>query len=99
LSLGVIVLLGVSACQTERESVEQAADTTSVQPETADREAPAAVALTNAEIAHVAVTANSIDSTFGELASASSQNPAVRNFAQTMINEHAGVNRQAVELA
>jgi putative membrane protein len=50
------------------------------------------------QIAHVAVTANAIDSSFGELALTKARSQAVKDFAQTMITDHGGVNRQAVEL-
>jgi putative membrane protein len=54
--------------------------------------------LGDAQIAHVAVTANAIDSSFGELALTKARSQAVKDFAQTMITDHGGVNRQAVEL-
>ncbi|HET8712071.1 MAG TPA: DUF4142 domain-containing protein [Gemmatimonadales bacterium] len=56
-------------------------------------------ALSDAQIAHIAVTANSIDSAMGELAKSKARSAAVRDFAQTMITDHGGVNRQAVQLA
>lgn len=55
--------------------------------------------LGDAQIAHVAVTANAIDSSFGELALTKARSQAVKDFAQTMITDHGGVNRQAVALA
>ena len=61
--------------------------------------APAAPALDDASIAHIAVTANTIDADMGDLALEKSQNEQVRQFAQTMIRDHRGVNEQAVALA
>lgn len=55
--------------------------------------------LSDPQVADVALTANSIDSAFGELALTKAQSQAVKDFAQTMITDHGGVNRQAVELA
>ncbi|AHG90393.1 protein of unknown function DUF4142 [Gemmatirosa kalamazoonensis] len=56
-------------------------------------------ALNDAQIAHVAVTANSIDSTAGELAKKKGTAKAVKDFAQTMITDHSGANKEAVALA
>jgi putative membrane protein len=61
--------------------------------------APSAPALSDAEIAHVAVTANTIDAELGRLATSKSSNPQVVQFAETMIADHTAVNEQAGELA
>jgi putative membrane protein len=61
--------------------------------------APAGPQLADAEIAHVAVTANTIDVEAGELAKQKSSNAEVKQFAQTMITDHTGVNQQASALA
>ena len=53
----------------------------------------------DAQIAHIAVTANSIDSAAGVLAKSKAQSKAVKDFAQTMITDHTQVNKQAVALA
>jgi putative membrane protein len=55
--------------------------------------------LNDAQIAHVAVTANSIDSATSVLAKQTGTAKAVKDFAQTMITDHTGVNKQAVALA
>jgi putative membrane protein len=55
--------------------------------------------LTDPEVAHVAVTANSIDIELGKLAQARSGNDAVRQFAFAMISDHTGVNQNAGSLA
>jgi putative membrane protein len=55
--------------------------------------------LSDAEVAHVAVTANSIDSSLARLAETRAGNREVRQFAGTMIVDHAAVNRQAAALA
>jgi putative membrane protein len=60
---------------------------------------PAAPALADAEIAHIAVTANAIDIEAAELAKQKTKNPEVRSFAETMIKDHTGVNQQAATLA
>lgn len=55
--------------------------------------------LSDAEVAHVAVTANSIDVDLGKLAQGRTHNDAVRQFASTMITDHTAVNQQAGTLA
>ncbi len=54
--------------------------------------------LNDLEIAHVAYTADLIDIRYAHLALAISQNPAVREFAQTMIRDHSAVNDKALAL-
>ena len=60
---------------------------------------PVAPALNDAQIAHIVVTANSIDSAAGVVAKAKGQNKLVKDFGQTMITDHGGVNAQAIALA
>ena len=54
--------------------------------------------LTDAEIAHVAYIADLIDIRYAHLALGISQNPAVREFAETMIRDHEAVNEAALDL-
>ena len=54
--------------------------------------------LNDLEIAHVAYTADLIDIRYAHLALAISKNPAVREFAQTMIRDHSAVNDKALAL-
>jgi putative membrane protein len=68
-------------------------------PDTTKPAAAAAPAINDAQIAHIAVTANSIDSAAGELAKKKGASKAVKDFAQTMVTDHTGVNKQAVALA
>lgn len=55
--------------------------------------------LNDLEMAHVAVTASNIDIAYAHLALAISENPAIRDFAETMIRDHSAVNGQVVALA
>lgn len=55
--------------------------------------------LSDPEVAHVAVTANSIDIDLARLAETRARNAAVRQFAATMITDHTAVNQQAAALA
>lgn len=50
------------------------------------------------EIAHAAYTAGNLDIRYAHLALALSDNGTVREFAQTMIRDHAAVNEEAVAL-
>jgi len=55
--------------------------------------------LNDLEMAHVAVTASQIDIAYAHLALAISENPTIREFAETMIRDHSAVNGQVVALA
>ena len=58
----------------------------------------AAAGPSDAQIAAIVVTANQVDIDAGELAKAKAQSPEVREFAQQMITDHTGVNKQAEAL-
>ena len=53
---------------------------------------------TDAQIAAIVVTANQVDIDAGKLAKAHSRNKDVKAFAQRMITDHTGVNKQATAL-
>ena len=55
--------------------------------------------LNDLEMAHVAVTANNTDIAYAHLALAFSEDPRIREFAQTMIRDHSAVNEQIFALA
>lgn len=55
--------------------------------------------LSDPEVAHVAVTANTIDIIAGRFALTRTRNAEVRAFANTMITDHTAVNGQASALA
>jgi putative membrane protein len=55
--------------------------------------------INDAQIASIVVTANQVDIDAGKLAQAQSTNPEVKKFAQQMVTDHSGVNKQAVALA
>ena len=60
--------------------------------------AGASAQVTDAQIAKIVVTANQVDIDAGKLAVATSKNPEIKKFAQTMVTDHTGVNKQAVAL-
>lgn len=55
--------------------------------------------LTDAEVAHVAVTANAIDIDLAMVALERGSSESVKAFARTMVDDHTGVNAQATALA
>lgn len=59
---------------------------------------PAAPAINDAQIAHIAYTAGVIDVTAAKQALAKSHDKAVRAFAEEMARDHAAVNDQALAL-
>lgn len=54
---------------------------------------------TDAQIAAIVVTANSVDIDAGELARSKAQSKEVKAFAEQMITDHTAVNKQAAALA
>jgi putative membrane protein len=58
-----------------------------------------APAVNDAEIAHIAVTANAIDIENAKSALVKIRSESVKQFAETMIRDHAGVNKMAGDLA
>jgi putative membrane protein len=88
-----------AACKPSGEQAAESAtsDTAAMAPASGTDAAPAKP--NDAQIAHIAVTANSIDSAAGVLAQSKAQSKAVKDFAQTMITDHTQVNKQAVALA
>jgi putative membrane protein len=98
--LGACAKKDASNSDSARRADSAAAASTMSAPPAADTAKPAATAtLNDAQIAHVAVTANSLDSAAGVMAKQKGTAKSVKDFAQTMINDHAAVNKQAVALA
>jgi putative membrane protein len=60
--------------------------------------APAAAGPTDPQIAHIVVTANTVDIDAGKLAEAQGTNKDVKAFGKQMVTDHTGVNEQAVAL-
>ena len=61
--------------------------------------AAGAQSINDAQIAHIVVTANQVDIDAGELASKMATHPEVKKFGATMVTDHTGVNKAAVDLA
>ncbi len=99
-SFGVIAILGVTACGGSGDAtVDSTALGTTGTPSMAAPDATAPAAINDAQIAHIVVTANSIDSAAGEVAKGKAEAKDVKDFAQMMITDHGAVNSQAVALA
>jgi len=54
--------------------------------------------VTDPQIASIVVTANQVDIDAGKLAASTTKNGEVKKFAQLMVTDHTGVNKQAVAL-
>lgn len=52
----------------------------------------------DAQIAAIVVAANQVDINAGKLAESKAHNKDVKSFARTMVRDHTGVNKQAVDL-
>lgn len=53
----------------------------------------------DAQIAHIVVTANTVDIDAGKLAESKATNAEVKQFGETMVKDHTAVNKQATDLA
>ena len=60
--------------------------------------APSAQSINDAQIASIVVTANQVDVDAGKLAASKSSSAEVKKFAELMVTDHTGVNKQAVAL-
>lgn len=101
-SLALFAALVVGACA-KKENVADTATAATTPAATSDTAkpaaAPAAPTLNDAQIAHIAVTANSIDSAAGVMAKGKATAKGAKDFAQTMITDHTAVNKEATALA
>ena len=61
--------------------------------------AASAQGVNDAQIASIVVTANQVDIDAGNFAKTHAKDPQVKQFAQQMVTDHTGVNKQAVALA
>ena len=92
--------VALASCKkTENPPADTATPAVAPAPDTTKPAAAAAPAINDAQIAHIAVTANSVDSAAGMLAEKKGASKAVKDFGKTMVTDHSGVNKQAVALA
>ena len=98
--IAIAMIIGaVAACKKSENAADTATAAVSPAPDTAKPATAAAPAINDAQIAHIVVTANSVDSAAGELAKRKGASKAVKDFGQTMVTDHTAVNKQAVALA
>jgi putative membrane protein len=88
-----------AACAKEADDDGAAALDSAAAPGAAAPAPPPTSTLSDANIAAIVLAANAVDSAAGEQAKTSATNPQVKEFANRMVTDHSGVNRQAVELA
>jgi putative membrane protein len=65
----------------------------------ASASAQSKASINDAQIASIVVTANQVDIDAGQLASKMATDPEVKKFGATMVTDHTGVNKAAVDLA
>jgi putative membrane protein len=92
----MMAVVALAACTSE--SDKNAAATPDSAAAATSPAASTGPALTEPQIAMVALVASSADSAGGIQAQERSANPDVRNFAQTMITDHTNMNREATDL-
>jgi putative membrane protein len=94
----IVVAVTAAACGGQGEQADTTAGATAAAGATTAATSPS-TALGDPQIAHVAVTSNSIDSASGASAATKARNAQVKDFAQQMVRDHGAVNKQAVALA
>ena len=100
--LSLMAVAALTACGGGEDEGQIGAETASL--DTAAVMAPAtspavaAGAVSDPQIADIVVAANEVDIQAGELARTKATNPKVKEFAQRMITDHAGVNQAATDL-
>lgn len=98
--VAIATAVAVAGCKkTENPPADTAASAVAPAPDTTKPAAAPAPAINDAQIAHIAVTANSVDSAAGRLAEKKGASKAVKDFGKTMVTDHSSVNKQAVALA
>jgi len=96
-----LLLFTLMSCNSGTEQSNSTDSNATVNTETPAPKADAtqAPALTDPQIASVAVTANQIDVNYGKIAMNKSSNADIKKFAETMIKDHNDIIKQAVDLA
>ncbi|WP_417429447.1 DUF4142 domain-containing protein [Halpernia sp.] len=96
------ILFALYSCNKKTETVDNNAmvtDTTAQSTDSTATSASPVAALTDAQIASIAVTANQIDIDYAKIAQGKATNPDVKMFAETMAKDHQSIIDQAVALA
>jgi putative membrane protein len=93
----VTLALALAACATDETDTQDAGSDTAAATTTQTPATPGATS--DAEIAHIAKTANDADIEGGNLAKTKAQNAEVKSFANLMISDHTAANQQAAQIA
>ena len=98
--LSAVFIMASCNSQNESKTATMPVDSpTVVTPPAAETAPAAAAALTDPEIASIAVTANQVDIDYAKIAKEKSKTKSVLAFAATMAKDHQSVNDQAIALA
>ena len=85
-SFVVLAAVAIAGCKkTETPATDTATTAVAPAPDTTKPAAAATPSINDAQIAHIAVTANAVDSAAGVLARTKGTSKAVKDFAQTMV--------------
>ncbi len=106
----LVALLLVAGCKSQQNNVAQTGNAAATPPAAMNPPAPesaatnsganpSSAAVSDPQIAQIALSANSGDSARGKLAEAKATNPQVKAFAREMVTDHSSLNKKAVELA
>lgn len=96
----LLTAAGVFACSKPKENGGETPPTdTAAQAAMNPAPADTAAKPTDAQIAHIGVTANSIDIDAGKNADGKATNADVKAFAKQMVTDHSAANKQATDLA
>jgi putative membrane protein len=94
----MLTIVGMAACaKATDEEQEAGTDTAAAAP--ASQPAQTSAGPSDAEIAHIAKTANDADIEGGNLAKSKSQNADVKSFANLMISDHTAANQAGAQAA
>lgn len=91
----LLVLVGIAGCEPEAETEPQSDVAMEAEATAAEISEPA---VTDPQIAAIAVAANTHDIENAELALEKSENEEIRELAERMVTDHTAVNEQATEL-
>ena len=95
----VLAIVGVAACADAGESDQEAGTDTAAAVAPAQTPAQTSGAVSDAQIVHIAKTANDADIEGGNLANSKSQNADVKSFANLMISDHTAANQAGAQAA
>lgn len=96
--VAMLAIVGVAACADAGESEQEAGTDTAAAVSPATNPAQTS-GISDAQIVHIAKTANDADIEGGNLANSKSQNADVKSFANLMISDHTAANQAGMQAA